>query len=125
MYSISIYPDENHIVVTMTGIVSLEKAIETLQAVHEHPGFNPKLQRLYDFSEAIVNWGVEDINALIHSIKTKLGNSQPNLKIAFVNSDSTEKALLSLFTSLAKTNLERNYGVFNTLAEAKEWITKS
>jgi len=124
MLEIKHYSNENYLLVTKTGVVSLEAAVDMIKKVKEDPSFCSDANRLYDFSDAILNWGVKDINRLIEYIKGKFGKTKSTLKIAIVNSDSTEQSLSDLFICLAEHELDRNFQLFTSVDSAQEWMTE-
>lgn len=124
MLNIEIHSNENYLLITKTGVISVTDAMELVKSVKQHPDFCPDANRLYDLSGSVINWGLDDINQLILDTKETFGRTKNPLKIAFVNSDSTEQALLNLFVSLAKYKLERNFKLFSNLKSAQEWITQ-
>ncbi|WP_144392857.1 STAS/SEC14 domain-containing protein [Pleionea sediminis] len=124
MFSIEFFPDKNFLMVTISGTITLEDSTKIMRAVVEHEEFSEQYNRLYNFEKAILDWGGDDIQALIDFIRGRFENSNDDLKVVFVNSDSTEQTLLSLYLSIAPQKLNRNFNLFKTLPEAIEWICK-
>lgn len=123
MISFEDHTDENYILITKVGILSLAETASLMQSVKEYEHYTPSANRLYNFSQTQLDWSFEDINQLINYIRKKFSQANPPIKVAIVNSDSTEKAMLDLFVSLAEHKLNRQFGLFNTLSKAKKWIT--
>jgi hypothetical protein len=124
MLTVEHHSDENYLLITKTGLLSLDDTKALMLAVKQHPVFCPQANRLYDLSHAILDWGMDDINHIIAYIQQTFEATEKPLKIAMVNSDSTEQTLVDLFVSLAERELDRNFCVFSTVADAQQWIIK-
>ena len=122
MFNISLFPNDNYLLVTIKGVITLDDSVYIMRSVVEHPEFSPEYDRVYDFEQAVLDWGVDDIQKLIDFIKLRFGNSHPDNKVVFINSDSTEQTLLSLYLSIAPQKLSRNFKLAKSLDEAIEWL---
>ena len=123
VYDISLIEIQNQqlVEIVVKGSVQLETAVEILQAVRSDDSFDNSLNRIWVLEDAFIDLGVEDIEKLIELMKADKQEDDANRKVAFVNSDETERAMLDLLAALS-SHLNRRIKVFTNIDLARRWL---
>ncbi len=105
------------------GGVSLEVINESLLSLIGHPAFRHNMNACYDYSDAIIETTMRDVENHAHFVEEYTGKRGANYKLALVTNETLNAAILNVYKlRISKTSIEAE--IFGTKKQALTWLKK-
>lgn len=120
-FEIAIHSDEQFAIITLSGSVTLELINRIFLSFISHPSFKTNLNAIYDYSAAIIETSIQDVERHAEFVKQHLVYRGTSYKVAMVVNEPLNAALLNVYClNLSKTDIECD--TFSSTKMALRWL---
>ena len=104
-----------------SGKVTLDLINGSFLKLIDHPSFTTNMNACYDYSDAIIEVNMRDIEAHSQFVMQNLPKRGFNYKLAFVSNETLNNALLNVYIlKISKSNVETK--IFAKKKQASQWL---
>jgi len=118
-------PESNLIIITTDECVDLTTALGMVNDLRLQPDFHPNINRLFDFTEAVIDLTMEDMKQLVHFIRQYVAKTGDQFKLAMVLNDGIEDHFFALYQLLRDAPDNQTLRMFHDVDSARAWLMKS
>lgn len=123
-FNVEFYPEDNFLVVSFTGEISLKEIVASISDTLRHQEFTKDMSACYDFSDAVLDIDINTLDVIFHFMAGLREKRGTHYQLALVYSDEITKTLFD-FYRLMFARYTVDIEVFTHKSSALEWIKES
>ena len=109
--------------ITFQGYITIELIRRAFLKLIEHPLFKKNMDVCYDYSKAIIETNICDVDAHSQFVFEYAESRGSSYKLAFVSNETLNSALLNIYKlKISKTNIDVK--LFGSKKQAYIWLEK-
>ena len=109
---------------TFTGSVTLDLINGAFLKLIDHPSFRTNMHACYDYSQAIIETSMRDVEAHLQFVLQNLSKRGSNYKLALVSCETLNTGILNVYkVRISKSTMEAK--LFVTKKQALQWLTSN
>lgn len=118
---LSVEPKRNLAELTFHGSVTIDLINGAFLKLIDHPDFKTNMNACYDYTEAIIETNMRDLEAHVQFVLQNLDIRGSNYRLALISNEALNSALLNVYkVKISKSTVEAE--LFATRKQAIQWL---